>query len=99
MAVVPGDADGVALKSIKHPILLHDAAHHDLTKGFGLAQAKPEGMSVPYDQLDCKPGGIMTRSDFGEMLADSLNDAFGEVYADLDPDSFEELWVEIDDED
>jgi hypothetical protein len=44
--------DGVALHSIKHPTLLHDAAHHDLAGGFGLAPAKAEGSVMLYDDLD-----------------------------------------------
>ncbi len=44
--------DGVELHSIKHPILLHDAAHHDLTEGFGLAPAKAEGSTMLYDHLN-----------------------------------------------
>ncbi len=43
--------DGVALGSMKHPVLLHDAAHHDLVGGFGLAPAKAEGSAVLYDEL------------------------------------------------
>ena len=34
------------------PVLLHDAAHHDLTGGLGLAQAKPEGGVYFPDPLD-----------------------------------------------
>ncbi len=49
-SVIPDD--GVALKSMKHSILLHDAAHHDLTKGFGLAPAKAEGSTMAYDHLN-----------------------------------------------
>jgi len=48
MAAVPDD--GVMLTSIQHPIRLHDAAHHDLTEGFGLATLKQEGTTVLYDQ-------------------------------------------------
>ena len=43
--------DGVALGSMKHPVLLHDAAHHDLSEGFGLAPAKLEGSTMLYDEL------------------------------------------------
>jgi len=36
----------------KKATLLHDAAHHDISGGFGLAQIKPEGATVAYDQGD-----------------------------------------------
>ena len=92
--------DGVSLFSAKHPTLLHDAAHHDLTGGFGLAQAKPEGATIPYDLSEAsleqacievkKRGGILTRSEFGKTLADSLNKAFGDVYRDYEPDGWDD---------
>ncbi len=92
MAALPASGDGVALKSIKHPILLHDAAHHDLTGGFGLAVAKPEGGTILYD-----PG---LKAYFPKaLLKDGLTKQFSDIYEDLRPESFEELWVEIDDED
>ena len=99
--------DGVALGSMRHPALLHDAAHHDLTGGFGLAPAKAEGSVMLYDDLvaplapdlseasleqvciDVKRrGGILTRAEFSEQLADGLNKAFKEVYADYEPDGW-----------
>ena len=93
--------DGVSLFSAKHPTLLHDAAHHDLT-GFGLAQAKAEGSVMLYDDLaaplspasledleiDVRPGGIMKRAEFVEQLRDGLNKAFEEVYEDYEPDDW-----------
>ena len=53
--------DGIALYSMTHPrclafpdgpILLHDADHHDLSKGFGLASVKAEGSAIEYDPAD-----------------------------------------------
>jgi len=96
--VIPDD--GVALSSIKHPVPLHDAAHHDLTGGFGLAPAKAEGATILYDDLSeasleaaCievkKRGGILTRAEFSERMADSLNKAFGDVYRDYKPDGWD----------
>ena len=78
----------------KPPIMLHDAAHHDLTGGFGLAQAKPEGASIPYD-----PGVRLFSAEHPKALKAGLEKMFGEVYEDLDPDNFEELWIDIDDQD
>ena len=69
MVALPASGDGVTVKSIKHPILLHDAAHHDLTGGFGLAQAKPEGASIPYDP--------------GLRLNEGLSKMFGDEYQKL----------------
>ncbi len=90
--------DGVSLFSAKHPTLLHDAAHHDLTGGFGLAQLKPEGATIPYDLTEAsleqvcidvkRGGGILTRSEFSEYLADGLNKVFEEAYADYEPDEW-----------
>jgi len=96
--------DGVALGSMKHPVLLHDAAHHDLTEGFGLAPAKLEGSTMLYDELDApdlseasleqacidikKRGGILTRAEFSEEMADGLNKAFKDVYAEYEPDGW-----------
>jgi hypothetical protein len=90
--------DGVALGSMKHPALLHDAAHHDLTEGFGLAPLKAEGATIPYDLTEAsleqlcvdvkKRGGILTRSEFSQQMADGLNKAFKEVYADYEPDDW-----------
>lgn len=93
--------DGVALGSMKHPALLHDAAHHDLAGGFGLAPAKLEGSTMLYDELAApdlteasleqacieikKRGGIMTRAEFSEQLADGLNKAFKDVYSEYEP--------------
>ncbi len=88
--------DGVSLFSAKHPTLLHDAAHHDLT-GFGLASAKAEGATIPYDlseaaleelEIDVRPSGIMKRADFVAQLRDGLNKAFEDVYADYEPDGW-----------
>ena len=93
--VIPDD--GVSLFSAKHPTLLHDAAHHDLT-GFGLASAKAEGATIPYDLTEeslehvCievkKRGGILARSDFAKQLADGLNKCFAEAYEDYEPDEW-----------
>jgi len=96
--------DGVALGSMKHPVLLHDAAHHDLTGGFGLAPAKLEGSTMLYDELAApdlseasleqacidikKRGGILTRAEFSEQMADGLNKAFKDVYAEYEPDGW-----------
>lgn len=96
--------DGVALGSMKHPVLLHDAAHHELSGGFGLAPAKAEGSVMLYDDLDApdlseasleqacveikKRSGILTRAEFGEQLADGLNKAFEEAYAEYEPDGW-----------
>jgi len=91
MAVVPSSGDGVTVKSIKHPILLHDAAHHDMPGGFSLAPFKPEGASVPYDQ------GL--RAEFPKAIRKGLTEMFGDVYEELRPESFEELWIDIDDQD
>lgn len=88
MAALPASGDGVALKSIKHPILLHDAAHHDLTGGFGLAQAKAEGASIPYDP------GLM--AEFPKILRQGLTKQFGDIYEELKPENFEEVWIDID---
>lgn len=86
MAAMPGKS--------KPPVMLHDAAHHELTGGFGLAQAKPEGASIPYD-----PGVRLFSAEHPKALKEGLNKMFGEVYEDLDPDNFEELWIDIDDQD
>ena len=48
MAVVPAK---------KAATLLHDAAHHDISGGFGLAAVKQEGTAVLYD-----PGERMARA-------------------------------------
>ena len=89
--------DGVALSSIKHPVLLHDAAHHELSGGFGLASVKAEGATIPYDlseaaleelEIDVRPSGIMKRADFVAQLRDGLNKAFKDVYADHEPDDW-----------
>ncbi len=96
--------DGVALGSMKHPALLHDAAHHDLSEGFGLAPAKLEGSTMLYDELAApdlseasleqacidikKRGGILTRAEFSEQMADGLNKAFKDVYAEYEPDGW-----------
>ena len=78
----------------KPPIMLHDAAHHDLTGGFGLAQVKPEGASIPYD-----PGARLFSAEHPKALKEGLNKMFGEAYEELNPDNLEELWIDIDDED
>lgn len=89
--------DGVALSSIKHPVLLHDAAHHELSGGFGLASVKAEGATIPYDlseaaleelEIDVRPSGIMKRADFVAQLRDGLNKAFEEAYAEYEPDGW-----------
>jgi hypothetical protein len=94
----------------KPPIMLHDAAHHELSGGlgispylhdgkghdigFGLAQAKQEGASIPYD-----PGVRLFSAEHPKALKEGLSKMFGEVYEDLDPDNLEKLWIEVDDED
>lgn len=70
---------------------LHDGKGHDI--GFGLAQIKPEGASVPYD-----PGVRLFSAEHPKALKEGLNKMFGEVYEDLDPDNLEKLWIEVDDE-
>ncbi len=89
-----GAAALAAMPASKPPTMLHDAAHHDLTGGFGLAQAKPEGASIPYD-----PGVRLFSAEHPKALKEGLNKMFGEVYEDLDPDNLEKLWIEVDDED
>ena len=87
--------DGVALNSIAHAgsksleDMVIDLAEESGEVGFGLAPAKMEGASIPYDRLNCR--------DIGKQLAEGLNKAFGEVYGELDPDNLEELWIDIDD--
>lgn len=49
MSVV-GAATMAALPA-KKATLLHDAAHHELSGGFGLATVKQEGASIAYDQV------------------------------------------------
>lgn len=44
-----GAAAMAAVPNMKQPTLLHDAAHHDLTEGFGLAPIKREGAAVAFD--------------------------------------------------
>lgn len=60
----------------KPPILLHDAAHHDISGGFGLAQAKMEGTSIPYDP--------------GLRLKEGLSEMFGDEYEKLKLDDEDE---------
>jgi hypothetical protein len=45
-----GAAAMAAVPATKKRTLLHDAAHHELIDGFGLAPLKPEGGTVLYDQ-------------------------------------------------
>lgn len=45
-----GAAAMAAVPATKKRTLLHDAAHHDLSGGLGLAPLKPEGGTVLYDQ-------------------------------------------------
>jgi phage portal protein BeeE len=52
MAVVPE----------KKATLLHDAAHHDLSGGFGLAPIKQEGASVAYDAVADRYAKALARS-------------------------------------
>lgn len=75
-------------------------------EGFGLAPAKAEGSAMLYDELAVpdlseasleqacievkKRSGILTRSEFGKTLADSLNKAFGDVYRDYEPDGWDD---------
>ena len=76
--------DGVALKSIAHPGSLSGEV------GFGLAQAKMEGASIPYDQ------GLM--AEYPKILKEGLTKMFGDVYSELDPDNLEELWIDDQDQ-
>ena len=46
-----GAATMAALPGTKKATLLHDAAHHELSGGFGLATVKQEGASIAYDQV------------------------------------------------
>jgi hypothetical protein len=100
MAMVPGERrPGLREARIRGSDLahgigpyLHDGKGHDI--GFGLAQAKAEGTSIPYD-----PGVRLFSAEHPKALKEGLNKMFGEVYEDLDPDNFEELWIDIDDED
>jgi hypothetical protein len=46
-----GAATMAALPAKKEATLLHDAAHHELSGGFGLATVKQEGASIAYDQV------------------------------------------------
>jgi siroheme synthase len=45
-----GAAAMAAVPATKKATLLHDAAHHDISGGFGLATVKQEGTTVLYDQ-------------------------------------------------
>lgn len=47
---VIGAAALAAIPAGKEATLLHDAAHHDISGGFGLAPIKQEGTAVLYDQ-------------------------------------------------
>lgn len=44
-----GAAAMAAVPATKKATLLHDAAHHDISGGFGLATVKQEGTTVLYD--------------------------------------------------
>jgi hypothetical protein len=79
MSVV-GAATMAALPD-KKATLLHDAAHHDLTEGFGLAPLKPEGASVAYDQVADRYAKALARSMMQTkeiMTKNVLEKAFGE---------------------
>jgi len=47
------------------PRLLHDAAHHDLTEGFGLAPIKAEGSKVAFDPM---PGQWLSEASLEQMF-------------------------------
>ena len=83
-----GAAAMAAMPNVKKPTLLHDAAHHDLTRGFGLVQAKAEGTIIPYD-----PGVRLFSAKHPKALKDGLNKMFD---GDLDLDNLEELWIDVD---
>jgi hypothetical protein len=75
-------------------------------EGFGLAPAKAEGSVMLYDELAApdlteasleqacieikKRGGILTRAEFSEQLADGLNKAFEDVYRDYEPGGWDD---------
>jgi hypothetical protein len=52
-----GAATMAALPAKKAAIRIHDAAHHDISGGFGLATVKKEGTAILYD-----PGERMARA-------------------------------------
>ena len=66
--------DGVALGSMKHPVLLHDAAHHDLSEGFGLAPAKAEGSAMLYDDLAAPLAPDLTEASLEQACIDLANE-------------------------
>ncbi len=72
MAAVP------ATKAIR----IHDAAHHDISGGFGLATVKQEGTSVLYDQGE-RMARALARS-MRQTRAAATNRVMGKVFDDED---------------
>ncbi len=65
----------------KKAILLHDAAHHELIDGFGLAPLKQEGASIAYDQVGERYAKALARSMMQTKEAITsrvLGEAFGD---------------------
>jgi len=71
MAAVPGKVAPVA-----------QVAEESGMAGFGMAPIKMEGASIPYDQLDLRPGpimhvpsghGVMKRADFVAQLKEGMD--------------------------
>lgn len=54
------------------PTLAHDAGHHDLTTGFGLAPIKAEGSRVAFDPLPIKPNAYLTDPDSWYLITTDL---------------------------
>ncbi len=62
-------------------VLLHDAAHHDISGGFGLAPIKREGASIAYDQVGERYARALARSmtqTKERVAANVLNNVFQE---------------------
>ena len=88
--------DGVALNSMAHPgmglaplkreggAMLYDDLAAPLAPD--LTEASLEQACITIK----KRGGILTRAEFSERLADSLNKAFGDVYSDYEPDGWDD---------
>ena len=77
-----GAAAMAAVPATKKRTLLHDAAHHDISGGFGLAQVKAEGTSVLYD-----PGERMARALARSMMQTKeavASRVLGEAFGDED---------------
>lgn len=64
-------------------VLLHDAAHHDIIGGFGLAPIKAEGASVAYDYQTFKLGYEGSGVRYASALAKSLMQTKEQVTADV----------------